>query len=242
MVASSRPIDRPSATDSDSEQIVPSPLSRTKYGYDNTGQLTSAVHSYQADEVYSFDRNGNRTNSGYQTGTNNQLLTDGTFDYEYDGEGSRTKKTTIATGESVVYGWDHRNRLTSVTYKNAGGTVTKKVVYTYDMWDRRIGKRVDDDGDCTIDRGRWFVYDGSDIVLLFDDDGSLTNRHLPGSAVDQIFASEDELGKVLWALADNQGTVRDIVEYDSVLDQTDVVNHLKFDAFGKITQESDASE
>lgn len=42
--------------------------------------------------------------------------------YTYDGEGNVLTKTTISTGESVEYTWDHRNRLTKVTYKNSGGT------------------------------------------------------------------------------------------------------------------------
>jgi len=39
------------------------------YGYDKTSQLTSAVHSFQTNESYSYDANGNLTMSGYQTGT-----------------------------------------------------------------------------------------------------------------------------------------------------------------------------
>ena len=211
------------------------------FSYDDTDQLTLADHSYQADESNSYDLNGNRTNTGYQTGPNNQLLSDSTHDYTYDLEGNRKTKTNRTTGESVAYAWDHRNRLTRTTFKNSAGTVTKEVQYTYDVWDRRIGKQVDDNADGTLDRGQWFVYDGSDIVLVFDDAGSLSNRHLHGPAVDQIFASDDGLDEVLWALADHQGTVREIVEYDSVENQTNVVNHLTYAAFGDITYESDPS-
>ena len=45
-------------------------------------------------------------------------------------------------------------------------------------------------------------------------------------------------GSVYWALADNLGSVRDIVEYDSGTGQTSVVNHIEYDAFGNITGES----
>jgi YD repeat-containing protein len=35
----------------------------------------------------------------YLTGENNQLLSDGTYNYEYDNEGNRIRRTEIATGE-----------------------------------------------------------------------------------------------------------------------------------------------
>jgi YD repeat-containing protein len=64
------------------------------YSYDDTGQLIGAdyLNDTQADETYSFDANGNRTNTGYSTSTNNLLTTNGTFNYEYDAEGNRTQK------------------------------------------------------------------------------------------------------------------------------------------------------
>jgi len=236
------------------------PDGTTTYSYDSTGQLVGADHSYQADESYSYDANGNRTMAGYQTGTNNQLLSDGTYNYQYDAEGNRTKKTNIATGETVQYNWDHRNRLTKVTFKDGAGTVTKVVEYDYDVFNRRIAKRVDDDGDGTVDRSYRFVYDSSgkldpgtgvpldDVVLVFEDpDGSgsqpfaLSSRLLHGPAIDQIFASESATGEILWALADHQGTVRDWVTYDAASDTTGVVHHLKYDSFGRITAIEDGS-
>ena len=48
------------------------------YGYDTTNQVMSAAYSggsgEPANESYSYSKNGNRTNTGYSTGTNNQLL------------------------------------------------------------------------------------------------------------------------------------------------------------------------
>ncbi len=83
------------------------------------------------------------------------------------------------------------------------------------------------------------MYDGQSIALSFDDSGSLTNRYLSGPVADQVFASEDGAGDVLWALADNQGTIRDIAAYDAVNDVTSVVNHIQYDSFGNITAETD---
>ena len=112
---------------------------------------------------------------------------------------------------------------------------------TCDAFGRLIARRVDDDGNGTFDRGQSFVYDGLDIVLVFDDAGSLENRFLHGPAVDQVLATEDGSGDVLWPLADNQGTIRDLADYDAGTDATSVVNHLKYDSFGNVTAESNAS-
>ena len=47
------------------------------YTYDPDGELTSATG--WRNESYSYDATGNRTMTGYQTGTGNELLSDGTF-------------------------------------------------------------------------------------------------------------------------------------------------------------------
>ena len=141
----------------------------------------------------------------------------------------------------TLYSWDHRNRLTAVTERDANGRTTKEVEYTYDVFDRRIAKDVDEDGDGTIDRGERYVYDGEDIALVFDGAGSLENRYLHGPGIDEVFADEDALGEFLWGLTDNLGTVRDVVKYDAGTGTTSVVNHLKYDAFGTITSQSNAA-
>jgi YD repeat-containing protein len=54
--------------------------------------------------TYSYDPNGNRTLTGYQTGPGNRLLSDGTWDYTYDPEGNLTRKVYRTTGETWTYG------------------------------------------------------------------------------------------------------------------------------------------
>jgi RHS repeat-associated protein len=203
------------------------------YSYDEIDQLTGATHSYQTNEDYSYDENGNRTNAGYQTGANNQLLSDGVYNYSYDKEGNRTKRTNIATGEVTDYIWDYRNRLTQVTVKNAAGTVIEQVQYSYDLYDRRIAQTVDPDGaGATLSTTERYVYDGDNLALVFDGQGNLKERYLFGTQVDQVLAEEKQ-GNVLWMLADSQGTVRDMVDNTGL-----VLNHLSYDSFGNITNET----
>jgi RHS repeat-associated protein len=197
------------------------------YTYDSTDQLTSASHTTQANEVYSYDANGNRTNSGYQTGTNNQLLSDGTYTYEYDDEGNRTKRTEIATGKVTQYVWDYRNRLTQVVFKDVTGNVVKSIEYTYDVADRRIAKKVDG-----VVQER-YVYDEDNVALVFDGQGNQTHRYLHGTGVDQVLADERADGSVVWALTDQIGSIRDLVDNSGT-----VVNHITYDSFGKVVSQT----
>ena len=218
-----------------------SPDETTSYSYDATNQLTGADHSVQSDESYSYDANGNRTMSGYQTSANNRLTSDGTYTYDYDAEGHRVSQIEIATNNSITYDWDFRGRLTLLTFANANGVVTKHVRYAYDAFDRRIRKDVDADGNGLYETSEAYVYDGANIVLVANETGSLTNRYLHGPGVDQILADEQintsgQSGStVLWALADNQGTVRDWATRNPTTGQTNIVDHVLYNAYGQIT-------
>jgi RHS repeat-associated protein len=194
----------------------------TDYTYDATSQLTGADHSNQTDEAYSYDANGNRTNAGYQTGTNNQLLSDGTYHYEYDPEGNRTKRTEIAAGKVTEYIWDYRNRLVGVLFKDGAGVVTKNIEYIYDVNNLRIGKKIDG---VVTER---FILDREQIALVFDGQGVQKARYLYGTEVDQVLAEESGT-QTRWFLADHQGTVRDVVDGSGA-----IVDHITYDSFGQI--------
>jgi hypothetical protein len=121
----------------------------------------------QTSESHQYDANGNRTTTGTTTGGNNRLLSDDRYDYQYDAEGNRTRRTERATGKYEVLAWDHRNRLTSVTTFSVTGTKLAAAEYTYDVFDRRIARRVDADGNGVFETTQRFVYDGEDLILAF---------------------------------------------------------------------------
>jgi len=110
--------------------------------------------------------------------------------------------------------------------------------------DRRIKKTITPDvGPAEVEQ---FAYDGPRIVLRWAN-GNLAHRYLHGPAVDQILADEQldeatgQLDHLYWPLTDNLGTVRDIVEFDPMLGYTDIVNHIAYDAYGRITSETNAA-
>jgi RHS repeat-associated protein len=216
----------------------------TTYSHDNRGQLTDADHASITDEAYEYDDNGNRTGGDYDTDPNNLTVEDENYTYAYDDEGNRILRTEKATGDYVEYGWDHRNRLTLVTFKNSSHTTTKTVAYEYDVFDRRVRKRVDGNGNGTWDRGEQYVYDGAHIVLVFDDSGDLIRRNLFGPAIDQILASEfiGTPNDTNWYFADHLGTVRDVYSFDDVLNDLVSEGHIEYDSFGNIVDGAAVAE
>ena len=197
------------------------------YTYDATNQLTGAnYNTAQTDEAYTYDANGNRTNGGYQTGADNRLLTDGLFNYQYDQEGNRTKRTEIATGKVTEYVWDDRERLTSVVFKDGSGNVTKTIEYTYDGNNQRIGKKIDG---VVTER---YVLDRNQIALVFDGAGNQKSRYLYGNGVDQVLAEETGTN-VRWFLADEQGTIKDVVDNTGT-----VIDHVSYDSLGRIVNQT----
>jgi len=185
------------------------------YSQDDTGQLTGADYNYQTDETYTYDDNGNRTNAGYVTGVNNQLLADGMYRYQYDAEGNRVLKYIDVDEDEVfdsgdtdatVYTWDHRNRLTAVshfdTYALYNSDTSDQIVsYSYDYQNRLIRRTLDPDGSAAsaepIEQ-TVFIHEGNQIALQFEGigggdlgAGDLAHRYLWNpQAVDQLFADE----------------------------------------------------
>jgi YD repeat-containing protein len=174
----------------------------------------------------------------YGTEAYNRLTTDGVYDYLYDYEGNLLTRTKIADGSYREFTWDHRNRLTSVSDYDAETLLLQQVTYTYDAFDRLIGRQADRNGDYASDVTEAFIYDGDQIILQFAGESSpdaLTHRYLWGPAVDQLLADEEvtslaAAGTVSWALGDHQNTVRDVVQSSG--GTTSVVNHNAYDSFG----------
>lgn len=193
----------------------------------------------------------------------NQIFNDANYGYQYDLEGNLIRRSDSVTGAVREYQWDHRNRLIGVTDKTAyNGTILQNVQYVYDVFDRKIAKRLDSDGNGTFDFDTAWVYDGDQAVLQFEDiDGEaatnvmrLSNRYLYGDIVDMLLADEKYFtnngiainagsanataGQTLWPMADHLGSIRDIVDNNGV-----VREHIDYDVNGNriVDKQYDAS-
>ena len=151
----------------------PATWAQATYNYDPAGQLTTAtvngttthavtysanwqnapqVGSTPGAEDYNYDANGNEDGNGSvvsapssSTG-DNQISSDGTYNYYYDNDGNLvqqvqcTGNTRTNQPHEVDYTYDFRDRLTEVTNKDSSGRVTQVVDYVYDAFNRLVGR------------------------------------------------------------------------------------------------------
>ncbi|MFO0969603.1 MAG: RHS repeat-associated core domain-containing protein [Gemmataceae bacterium] len=204
------------------------------YSYDRTSQLLD-----DGTNSYSFDLNGNRTMSGYSTGTDNRLSTDGTWNYSWDDEGNLVQRENISTSEVWVYAFDHNNRLTEEDHKASSSTtyVDIRGIFKYDALGNRVEMDYDADGDgsgsAVVTK---FAYDpiGNNWADL-NSSGSLTTRRLFTDALDAVFARIGS-GGVAWYGQDRLGSIRDYFNSTGAL-----IDHKDFDSFGTLAYESSPS-
>src|SRR5262249_26854872 len=162
--------------------------------------------------TYTYDANGNRTMTGYQTGTGNQMTSDGTWTYSYDAEGNLTKKSRGPSAETWTYGYDNQNHLLWAEQRATdGGTLLMRADYKYDALGNRSEKDVDPDGagpqGTTVSR---FVWDGPNVVMDLDGGNGVQMRRFYVDAVDGLFARVSGAGTAAWYLLDRLGSVRDL--------------------------------
>jgi RHS repeat-associated protein len=213
------------------------------YGYDATGQLLTADHFDPTipDEFYVYDLNGNRIEShlhgtNHVTGPNNQLLSDGEFNYEFDNEGNQVRRTNIATGEVTEYEYDHRNRLTKTTVKTSGGIITGESQYIFDLFGRRIAVINDADGagpGAAIREN--IAYDGDNAWADYTEAGEAIARYIFGDGTDDNIARWRAGQGNAWYLTDHLGTVRGVADAVGML-----VNQTTYDSFGQVLNETNS--
>src|SRR5579875_1765492 len=208
--------------------------SSLSYSYDAVGELTGATGTLNGSNYsvsYSYDLNGNRTMAGYQTGTGNELLSDGTYSYTYDKDGNMTSQTNIATGSVTYYTWDYRNRLVEVKQEDNQGHVLNDEKFTYDVNNNRIAVSLN--GTPQL----YTVYDGANPYLDFNGSGQLTERYLYNpNALSQFYGQVSASGAVQWFLTDNINSIRQVVSSSgSVLDA------ITYDPYGNIMSQTNAA-
>lgn len=200
------------------------------YTYDAIRRLLTATHSnpsLQPNEFYNLDPAGNRLTShlsNVHLYNGNRLMEDQQHTYLYDDEGNQVRKTVKATGAYTEYVYDHRNRMTAVVERTAGGVETARYTYTFDAINRRI--TANEAGQLAF-----WGYDGLNPALKMGTGGTMISRRMYSRNLDQVVADQDAT-QTRWFLVDQVGSTRDLVSNGSTL-----LNRLVFDAFGKIYNE-----
>ncbi len=169
--------------------------------------------------------------AGYQTGTDNELLSDGTYKYTYDKDGNMTSQTNIATGSVTYYTWDYRNRLVEVKQEDNHNNVLNDERFTYDINNNRIAVSLN--GTPQL----YTVYDGANPYLDFNGNGQLTERYLYNPhALSQFYGQVNANGTVQWFLTDNIHSIRQVVDSSG-----NVLDALTYDPYGNIISQTNAA-
>ncbi|MBP3957828.1 RHS repeat protein [Gemmata sp. G18] len=214
----------------------------TIYSYDATAQLTA-----DGAATYGYDETGNRTNAGYVAGSGNRMTSDGIWTYTYDANGNVIKRSKGVVSDTWAYGFDNRNQMTSAAYSATdGGIVTQRVTYVYDA----LGNRIERDawnGTTSVER---YAMDGWDPAKLnplgtenfdtwadLDNANALTMRRAFGTGFDELIARQASDGTVMWYLADNQQSVRQLIN-----NVGGIAGTLTYSAFGQTTVSSGTSD
>jgi RHS repeat-associated protein len=162
-------------------------------------------------------------------GANNQIVSDGQFNYTYDKEGNLATKTNITTGFVTTYNYDGRNRLVGVVDTDTSGNTTQSIEFKYDAFNRRICKTVN--GQTT-----YFVNDGDELWAELNPTGEIISRYLQGADVDELIARYRPGEGTSWYLTDRLGTIRDTV--NSV---GNLLNSIDYNSFGEIIGQTNPS-
>ena len=201
--------------------------------YDGRGWLVSANHPPIAglnSGTYSWDGQGNwlslpgkpeQASLSYADGIGgHRLLSDGEFDYEYDASGAVISRVDSTTGETLNFEYDPLGRLVSATLLDGQDTLISEASYGYTPSGARTFIELDG-------VRRYFVYDGSNVLAVLDDDGQLISRRLQMRAVDRALAVDDG-SEIRWLLTDQNGSIRDVVDTNG-----QIIAHYAYTPFGE---------
>jgi len=192
------------------------------YSYDGNGRLIGATKNGAVDATYTYDANGNRTDSGVVVDAQDRMTAGFGATYTYTANG---ELATVTSGTNVTtYGYDGRGQLVSAALPAGRGTVT----YGLDGFGRRITRSLN--GAVT---NRFVYHDALQVAAEVNASGTVTTRYVYGplSHTPAYFIR----GGVTYAIiTDHLGSVRSVVRTS---DGT-VMQSLTYDPWGKVLSDS----
>ena len=216
----------------------------SEFFYDDANQLLGVDRPGDADEVYSFDLAGNRTDSNFDIGTANQVESGGGRDFTYDDQGNLITVVDQVDGTTITYQWDYRNRLTLQTTVDDAGNVISEIRNEFDAFDHRVRQTtllpLSPGESLSVTEDRYFVYDGSTLAAEFvEDESSVWTPdvvYLYNPETGSVYGQTEDPSEFRFLLKDRSGSTRIIV------DETEsVAARIHYDAYGNVVEHTDAT-
>ena len=171
-------------------------------------------------------------------GPDNQLLSDGTWDYTYDAEGNVIQKVGVSGGADAgltwTYGYDNANHMTSAV-ETQGSTTLVSEVMKYDAESNRVETEYYTSASGTT-AVQQFAYLNGNLFAVLDSTGTVQERELFGDQPNQVFGSSNVTNGTSWMLTDRLGSVIAVTNATGSLADT-----ITYDAYGNITAETNPS-
>jgi RHS repeat-associated protein len=192
------------------------------YAYDAGGRLTGATDN-GVTTSYSYDANGSRTDGAAVHNGQDQLLSRGTVSYSYDASGELTAFSDSATGDHTAYQYNAFGNLRAASIPDG-----RQIEYVVDGRQRRVGKKVNG----TLVQG--FLYqDYLAPVAELDGSNQVVSRFVYGTR-GNVPDYMTKGGNTYRIISDRLGSVRVVVDTAT----GDVAQRLRYDAFGRVTQDT----
>ncbi|MFC1604872.1 RHS repeat-associated core domain-containing protein [Planctomycetota bacterium] len=188
------------------------------YIYDEVGQLISAIHPSQPEEMYQYDTVGNRILSAdtddwtYDNG--NRPLHYGEVNFTYDDNGNTISKTEPSGMTTFTY--DYEDRMVSANNPSLEAT------YVYNPFGKRLSKSIDSE---TV----YYLYDREDIIAVYDASGNLRNGNYHGQDIDEPIAMISGNDAFFYTF-DGLGSVSELTDLNGI-----VTENLSYDSFGALS-------
>jgi RHS repeat-associated protein len=196
------------------------------FAYDNAGRLATVQKSGVTVAGYTYDLNGNRTQTVYPSqslaGTydnQDRLLSYGSNSYAYTGNGELTRK--MSGTDTTRYRYDALGNLRDVYLPNGD-----HIEYVIDVQQRRIWRKLNG----TLQKG-WLYQNQLGIAAELGGSGNVTKTFQYGTHANVPDRMQFN-GNGYRLVTDHLGSVR------LVLDQStgQVMQRLDYDAYGRVTQ------
>lgn len=191
--------------------------SSRNFNYDSVDRLLASASSAPAavpSEAFAYDLTGNWTINSRQHDADNKLISDSSYNYQYDAEGNLTRKLSMANSSDVTsYVYDAENRLVQVM---VGSPTVATISYQYDAVGRRIARTANGfttryilDGDNVR-----LELNGSNQVIAANTEAGLDRLLVRDTASGSYFVHQDGLGSTI-AVTNSSGVVIERYRYSS---------------------------